>query len=313
MLTANASTYHWRQEKKSSPNLRAQPATEGIVLEVRDQSGAPVRNASVTILNYTSRKELHAVTNDAGQLLVSDLAVDSYEITITADGFRKVRMLHIAVPCREVVTLEPGGAPIVNLGVPDLPLESSPISKQLSEPPSTVSISQQPGPSVEQSGFNYEQEIDPVRKPVPLSQDALQTLAQDNHIRSCLDSEHLAPESLPARWFVASQIHLGNAKEFDLIVLPSGRLPDTPQDEISTNACLIGPNTGGFWVLRHTPTGFALVLSEMAHSLDVLQMQSHGLRDIQLSTISVSEETIQDFRFDGRMYRLFRTTTKPNG
>jgi len=282
-------------------------------LEVRDQSGAPVRNASVTILNYTSRKELHAVTNDAGQLLVSDLAVDSYEITITADGFRKVRMLHIAVPCREVVTLEPGGAPIVNLGVPDLPLESSPISKQLSEPPSTVSISQQPGPSVEQSGFNYEQEIDPVRKPVPLSQDALQTLAQDNHIRSCLDSEHLAPESLPARWFVASQIHLGNAKEFDLIVLPSGRLPDTPQDEISTNACLIGPNTGGFWVLRHTPTGFALVLSEMAHSLDVLQMQSHGLRDIQLSTISVSEETIQDFRFDGRMYRLFRTTTKPNG
>jgi Carboxypeptidase regulatory-like domain len=264
MLTANASTYPRGQEKKSSPNTQAQPALEGIVLEVRDQSGAPVRNASVTILSYTSRKELHAATNDAGQLRIADLAGGSYEITIIADGFRNIRTLNIAVPCREVVTLEPGAAPIVNLGVPELPLDSSPISKQLSEPPSTVSISQQSGPSAEQSGFNYEQEIDPVRNPVVLSQDALLTLAKDNLFRSCLDSENLAPESPPARWFVASLIHLSSAQEIDLVVLPSGPLPDTPQGEISKNACLVGPNTGGFWVLGHTPTGFALVLGEMA-------------------------------------------------
>jgi len=168
-------------------------------------------------------------------------------------------------------------------------------------------------PTAEQSGFNSELEVDPVLRPVALSGEALGVLAKDKHITSCLDSRNLPPEKLPANWFVASLIHLDGPKEPDFIVLPAGRLPETPEGEISANACLVGANTGGFWVLRQTSMGFQLVLSQMAHSLDILKTRSNGLRDIRLYTVALSKHTIQDFRFDGRMYRLSRTRTRPNG
>ena len=85
----------------------------------------------------------------------------------------------------------------------------------------------------EQSGFSVELNIDPVRKPVTLSSEALRVLATDKHISSCLDSQSLPREKLPANWFAASLIHLGGPNEIDLIVLPSGRLPETPKGEIS--------------------------------------------------------------------------------
>jgi hypothetical protein len=168
-------------------------------------------------------------------------------------------------------------------------------------------------PTEEQSGFNSELEIDPVQKPVALSNKALRVLAKDKLISSCLDSENIPPERLPANWFVASLIHLDGPKELDLIVLPAGRLPETPEGEISANACLVGANTGGFWVLRRTSQGFQLVLSQMAHSLDILKTRSNGLRDIRLYTIALREHSIQDFRFDGQKYRPSRTRTRPNG
>jgi hypothetical protein len=123
----------------------------------------------------------------------------------------------------------------------------------------------------------------------------------------------LTPEKLPGNWFVASVIHLDGPIELDLIALPAGRLPETPGGKISANVCLIGPNTGGFWVLRRTPTGFQLVLSQMAHSLEILNTRSNGLRDIRLYTIAVREHTITDYKFSGREYHLTRTKTRPNG
>jgi len=172
----------------------------------------------------------------------------------------------------------------------------------------------EPGtPKGEQSGFSVELEITPVQKPVALSGKALLVLATDKHISSCLDSQNLPAEKLPANWFVASLIHLDGPNEQDLIVLPAGRLPETPKGEISANACLVGANTGGFWVLRQTPAGFRLVLSQMASGLSIMKTRSNGLRDIQLYThASVSEHAITDFRFDGIQYRLFRTGIRPN-
>jgi hypothetical protein len=137
----------------------------------------------------------------------------------------------------------------------------------------------------EQSGFNYELEIDPIQKPVALPTEALLVLAKDKHVGSCLSSQGLTPEKLPGNWFVASVIHLDGPIELDLIALPAGRLPETPGGKISANVCLIGPNTGGFWVLRRTPTGFQLVLSQMAHSLEILNTRSNGLRDIRLTRL----------------------------
>jgi hypothetical protein len=119
-------------------------------------------------------------------------------------------------------------------------------------------------------------------------------------------------EELPANWFVASEIHLEGPNEIDLIVLPGGRIPDTPPGEPSANACLVGANTSGFWVLRKTPLGFLVVLSEMAHDLEVLKTRSHGFRDIRLYTISLSSTLIQDFRFEGRHYVLSQKKSRPN-
>lgn len=164
----------------------------------------------------------------------------------------------------------------------------------------------------EQSGFNYEFEIDPIRRPVKPSVAALQTLSKDKLVASCLSIAGLRPEELPGNWFVASEIHLTHLDKLDLIALPGGRLPDTPPGEISRNACLVGANTGGFWVLRKTPRGFELVLSEMAHNLEVLKTRSHGFRDIRLYTISLRSTTIQDFKFDGKQYRLSRTQSRSN-
>jgi hypothetical protein len=164
----------------------------------------------------------------------------------------------------------------------------------------------------EQFGFNYEFEIDPIQRPVKPSAAALQTLSKDKLVASCLRIAGLRPEELPGNWFVASEIHLTHLDELDLIVLPGGRLPDTPAGEISRNACLVGANTGGFWVLRKTPIGFELVLSEMAHNLEILKTRSHGFRDIRLYTISLRSTTIQDFKFDGKQYRLSGTQSRPN-
>jgi hypothetical protein len=41
----------------------------------------------------------------------------------------------------------------------------------------------------EQSGFNYELEIDPIQKPVALPTEALLVLAKDKHVGSCLSSQ----------------------------------------------------------------------------------------------------------------------------
>jgi hypothetical protein len=168
-------------------------------------------------------------------------------------------------------------------------------------------------PVGEQSSFSVELEVAPVQKPVALSPEALRVLATDKHISSCLDSQNLPAEKLPANWFIASLIHLDGPNELDLMVLPSGRLPETPKGEISANACLVGASTGGFWVLRQIPAGFQLVLSQMASGLSILKTRSNGLRDIQLYThASVSEHAITDFRFNGIQYRLFRTRIRPN-
>lgn len=166
--------------------------------------------------------------------------------------------------------------------------------------------------SKEQSGFNYELEIDPVQRPAKLSRAALLVLSKDVMIHSCMERQKLSAEDLPANWFIASEIHLDGPSAIDLVVLPGDRVPGTPDGEVSPNACLLGANTGGFWILRATPSGFDLVLSQMAHSLDVLHSRSHGLRDVRLFTISLTTTFIQEFRFDGGRYRLHRTSSRPN-
>jgi hypothetical protein len=108
----------------------------------------------------------------------------------------------------------------------------------------------------EQSDFGIELEAEPVQRPVELPRAALDALTEDNRVARCLEKNSLSPSELPSNWFVASGIHLDGPDEVDLIVLPGGRIADTPAGKISPNACLVGANTAQMWVLRKTQTGF---------------------------------------------------------
>ncbi len=139
---------------------------------------------------------------------------------------------------------------------------------------------------------------------------ALRTLRKDERVASCLESQNLPPELLPAEWFIASEIHLSGPSERDLIVLPGDRLSDTPPDEPSPNACLVGANTAQFWVLRETASGVTLILSEIALGLAVLQIRTKGLRDIQLGAVVGGYADTLEYQFNGHSYELARRSSE---
>ena len=152
-----------------------------------------------------------------------------------------------------------------------------------------------------------------MERPVELSTAALRTLAEDDVVHSCLKDRERTQDQLPAKWFVASEIHLGGPNEIDLIVLPRLAPSDKPPSGESENACLLGANINPFWVLRKTPQGFDLVSSESAHDLQVLTTRSNGHRDIRLFSLTAINVTTADFRFDRKRYRFRRAQSNPIG
>jgi len=100
----------------------------------------------------------------------------------------------------------------------------------------------------EQFAFGIELEAEPVQRPVELPRAALDALSEDSRVARCLGRNGLSAKQLPSNWFVASEIHLDGPDEADLVVLPGGRIPDTPEGSISPNVCLIGANTAQMWV-----------------------------------------------------------------
>ena len=161
----------------------------------------------------------------------------------------------------------------------------------------------------EQSDFGIELEAVPIQRPVTLRRAALDALSKDASVASCLENEGLSPKELPANWFVASGIHLGGANESDLVVLPGGRLPDTPEGEISPNACFLGANTAQMWVLRNTQRGFKLVLSQIGLGMNVLTIRTNGLRDIEVGALVGGYDDSIDYKFDGESYKLAGRTS----
>ncbi len=166
-----------------------------------------------------------------------------------------------------------------------------------------------PSEQKEQSEFGIELKAMPIQRPVTLPQAALNALSKDERVASCLENESLSPKELPANWFVASEIHLDGANESDLVVLPSVRLPGTPEGEISTNSCLSGANTAQMWVLRKTQPGFKLVLSQIGLGMSVLATRTNGLRDIEVGAAVGGYIDSVDNKFDGDSYKIADRTS----
>jgi hypothetical protein len=134
-------------------------------------------------------------------------------------------------------------------------------------------------------------------QPVTVPPQVLQVLSRDERVMSCL-AEGEGPDKIEAAWFVATPMPLRSDSAQDLLVMPA-------------NPCLLGANIGPFWIFVSTPKGQKLVLRVDAHSLVLLDSSTKGYRDIRAEAATSSEVTRTVFRFDGKQYRVSRSSKKP--
>lgn len=147
----------------------------------------------------------------------------------------------------------------------------------------------------EQTSFSAEDVS--VTKPVEIPADVRKILVNEESVREALRFEGIAPERLPGSWFSASKIHLGDAREEDLVLV--GRGP------------MLGANITWFCVFRPSANGHELFFDGRAHDLIVTNTVSNGYREIQmLSATGASIHTVL-FRFDGKRYRVYRDRWEP--
>ena len=81
---------------------------------VTDANGAAVTGASVKLVNKETRAERTATTNDEGAYVFPSLEPGDYEITVSAQGFRRAVVSAVSAQVSKSITmdipLEPGGA-----------------------------------------------------------------------------------------------------------------------------------------------------------------------------------------------------------
>jgi hypothetical protein len=138
----------------------------------------------------------------------------------------------------------------------------------------------------EQSRFSAEDES--VQKPVAVPQDVLTALTRDSLVRAALKDRKIPAERIPASWFSASAIHLGNARETDLIVMAVRPVH--------------GVNATKFWAFRPAASGHELVFTGGGHDLRVRNTRRNGYRDIEALGITMLKPWSDLYRFDGKRY-----------
>jgi hypothetical protein len=147
----------------------------------------------------------------------------------------------------------------------------------------------------EQWHFSSELDITPMKRPVEVPDEVLVLLRKNSIVlrnKSCL-REAGTSDRIPSSWFVASEVHLDGPDERDLIILPK-------------NGCFLGANLGPFWIVRNSPEGYRLVLSWVAHDLEVLPTRSNGYHDIRLTSATADMISTTICRFDGQKYQPFK-------
>jgi hypothetical protein len=127
-----------------------------------------------------------------------------------------------------------------------------------------------------------------VHNPVPLPDDVLAILKEDEGVRNMLESDNIPADKIPLSWFAASVIHLHAPEEKDMVV--------EAQDELR------GANTNRFWIFRPTARGYELILDTMGHDLLVKKKRSKGYRDIELLAVIALKPVSVLYRFDGKQY-----------
>ncbi len=81
----------------SAFHAHAQYDNGSLVGTIKDPTGAPIANATVTITNEATAIATTVKTNSAGDYEVPTLKVGAYDISATAQGFSSTRATNITV------------------------------------------------------------------------------------------------------------------------------------------------------------------------------------------------------------------------
>jgi hypothetical protein len=151
----------------------------------------------------------------------------------------------------------------------------------------------------EQTSFD----ADPSRqitRPVPLPDSVLQILAQDSEVVACRKENPVPRGASLASWFVASEIHLDEAGEADLVVLPVA--------EGNRFLCFhSAEGIGWFWVFHQVGAHYELVLKTAGLGLTVRDARHNGFRDIQSGAAFGTHSSETTYRFENGKYREYRS------
>src|SRR4051794_3985904 len=85
--------------------LLSQGLTGRVSGTISDASGAVVTNAEITVTNVQPRQTRSAKTDDAGYFSFNELLPGSYNVSVTAPGFKRYEQQSVSVTANERVTL----------------------------------------------------------------------------------------------------------------------------------------------------------------------------------------------------------------
>jgi hypothetical protein len=126
----------------------------------------------------------------------------------------------------------------------------------------------------EQTDFGAEGDLD---HPVAIPDAALQSLRtsrnSDDSIQTCAEDEGIPVGSIPASWFVASEVRLSRSRSSGLVIR-------------GEHLCLGGAHISQFWVLAKSTAGYKIVFRGRADALRVLHTRTNGYRDLQLIIVT---------------------------
>jgi len=141
-----------------------------------------------------------------------------------------------------------------------------------------------------------------VDRPVPLPDDVIQILQQDEQVKSCLTDNQLEPGENLSSWFLASQISLASEDERDLVVMPN-------ESRGPTILCFQSvEGIGWFWVFRERNHRYELALKAAGLGLRVLKSKHKGHRDVETGATIARYVTTYTYCFDGTRYAEFKRT-----
>src|SRR4029077_18548441 len=83
------------------PRAIGQMNTGDIIGTVSDPTGAIIEGAEVAAINHDTQQKLSAVTNGAGQYLLTGLLPGSYQLTADAPGFKQALAEHVSLRVNE--------------------------------------------------------------------------------------------------------------------------------------------------------------------------------------------------------------------